>query len=87
MGNVFDDPKIQAIYEAGCAHIEKIRSSNRWEDGALQLPFRCYGGHEDLRYDLAMMTGDGLPMCQGCFGGIVESLDEKNPVTFSGNRV
>lgn len=34
-------------------------------DGTLVLPFRCYGCDRE-RYDFALMTGDGLPMCVAC---------------------
>lgn len=71
---VFDDPKIQALYEAGQALIDRMRAELvRDEHGCIALPFRCYGCDQS-RFDLAMMTGDGLPLCCGCFNGGMDAL-------------
>jgi hypothetical protein len=66
---VFDDPKVEAIYQAGLVRIERIRRKNRWDDGVLVVPFQCYGCDEQ-RIDLFMMTGDGLPLCRRCFESV-----------------
>ena len=73
----FDDPKIEAIYQAGLRYIERVRAANRWEDGVLVMPCTCYGCAE-LRTDFFMMTGDGLPMCQKCFDGCVCAIREQD---------
>lgn len=62
----FLDPRVEAIYQAGLARIERIRAANSWEDGVLVMPFTCYGC-EEHRTDFFLRTGDGLPMCRKCF--------------------
>ena len=54
------------MYHAGCEKIDRLRKQFD-EDGILPMPFTCYGC-EEPRTDLAMMTGDGLPMCVKCLG-------------------
>lgn len=58
---------LAAILESGLRHVAKIRAANVWEDGVLVVPFVCYGC-EESRDDLALMTGDGLPLCIRCLG-------------------
>lgn len=43
-------------------------------DGVVRLPFECVSCDE-RRYDFSMMTGDKLPLCQGCFDGCVGAME------------
>lgn len=73
---LFDNPKIQALYEAGQARIDRMRAELvRDIYGCIALPFRCYGC-DQLRFELAMMTGDGLPLCCICFGACENAIAE-----------
>lgn len=75
----FNDPRIEAIYVAGQARIDRMRAElKRDADGCLVLPFRCYGCDE-WKANLCMMTGDGLPLCTDCFDGCVEAASPKVP--------
>ena len=55
---------VKAIYLAGCERIDELRKQVA-DDGAVPLPFRCYGC-DRMRCDFAMMTGDHVPLCAEC---------------------
>lgn len=58
---------VKQVYEAGCVRIDRLRAANYDADGVLAIPFRCYGCDE-WRADLAMLTGEKLPLCVRCLG-------------------
>lgn len=64
MEKVFDDPRHQAIYEAGQRRIDAVRAELP-ADGTIPIPFRCYLC-DHMRFDFSFKTGDGLPICRGC---------------------
>ena len=69
----FDDPAVERIYVAGLARINRMKAELRFDDaGCLLLPFRCYGC-DQMKTNLCMMTGDGLPLCTDCFEGCVDA--------------
>jgi len=72
---LFENPVVQRMYEEGQARIDqmKIDLAKECPDGVLRLPFRC-SGCDRRRTDFALMTGDGLPMCQGCIDGCVAAM-------------
>jgi len=40
---------------------------------SLELPFGCEYCHQP-RFDFSMIDGDGYPMCESCFSGMVAVL-------------
>jgi len=66
---------VKRIFLKGQAWIEQLRKQFD-EAGILILPFRCYGCDE-MRSDFAMMTGDGVPMCNGCINRFTDTLEGK----------
>ena len=40
---------------------------------SLELPFECEYCHQP-RFDFSMIDGDGEPMCELCFSGMVDVL-------------
>lgn len=70
----FEDPVVEAIYVSGQEYINGLKAQCKYdEDGVLILPAPCYGCAK-LVTDIAMITGDGLPLCTECFGGTCEAL-------------
>lgn len=70
----FEDPKVEAIYVAGQKYIDELKAQCRYdEDGILILPAPCYGCTKPVT-DIAMITGDGLPLCNECFNGLCRSV-------------
>lgn len=66
----FNDPVVQRIYEADARRIAEMKAEIVAETGDLSIipmPFRCYGC-DRRKFDLAMIIGDGLPMCVECLG-------------------
>lgn len=61
----FDDPRIQAIFEAGQRRVNEMLAELP-ADGTIPLPFRCYLC-DQRRMDYFMRTGEGLPICRRCF--------------------
>lgn len=57
---------VKRIYLEGCKRIDRCREQLQ-PDGIVPIPFRCVSC-EEQRDDLAMMTGDGLPLCVKCLG-------------------
>lgn len=59
-------PEQQWMIDKELVRIEQMRAELP-EKGMIPLPFRCWGCDRQ-RFDLALVTGDGLPMCVECLG-------------------
>lgn len=78
---MISDTQLARILEATAAKVERVRNANTWHGVILVMPFVCYSCEED-RTQLALMTGDGLPLCCQCFGEFENAMDphmEPNP--------
>lgn len=64
---------VKAVYAAGCARIDELRKQVD-DDGVVPLPFRCYSC-DGSRDDFGLLTGDGVPICMKCIGGMEAALE------------
>lgn len=64
---MLSESQTERIMAATKAKVERVRAANRWDEGALVIPFVCYSC-EKQKCDFCLVTGDGLPLCCECFG-------------------
>lgn len=70
----FDDPAIERMYVTEEARLNKLRSQCEWdEDGILKLPAMCQFCEKPVM-DIAMISGDKLPICKPCFERFIGNL-------------
>ncbi len=65
---------VKRIYIAGTKRIDKSREQLDPETGAIPIPFICYGCELE-KIKIALINGDGLPMCTDCINSICDNIE------------
>lgn len=64
---------VRRMYYATCDRIDELRKQVD-DNGCVPIPFDCYLCNES-RSDFAMVTGDGVPICEGCISRQVAAIE------------